>query len=114
MVSTSQLTMSGLRAKFFRGFADPCRLAILGALRSGPQSVGDLVKTVGRSQSNTSNHLSCLLECGLVVRQQQGKFAWYSLADDRVGTLLDLADDAIVGAAEAIASCANYGGEERR
>lgn len=110
-------TMGKLRAKFFRGLADPCRLAILDALRLESRSVGELVTTTGRSQSNISNHLSCLLECGLVTRQQQGKFARYSLASERIVALLDLTDDVIESsaeAAEAIVLCARYVQEERR
>ena len=113
MVITIPPNMVTLRAKFFRGLADPCRLAILDALRAGPLSVGELVNTIGRSQSNTSNHLACLLECGLVARQQQGKFAHYSLADDRIVAVLGLTDDVIVSAAEAIAACARYATEDR-
>lgn len=97
-----------LRAKLFRGFADPSRLAILEALRASPKTVGDIVTTTELGQSNTSNHLACLLDCGLVVREQRGKFAIYSLADDRIASLLALADDVLRDRAERIAACTRY------
>ena len=57
-----------VKAKLFNGFADPSRLSILEALRSGPLTVTDIVTTTGLSQSNVSNHLSCLRDCGLVSK----------------------------------------------
>ena len=97
-----------LRAKLFRGFADPSRLAILDALRVSPQTVGELVRMTGLSQPNTSNHLACLLECGVVTRAQQGRFAVYSLADERIATLLTLADEVLGTHAAQIAACVRY------
>lgn len=98
-----------LRAKLFRGFADPSRIAILDALRDGSRTVGEIVVGTGLSQSNTSNHLACLLDCGLVIREQHGKFAVYSLADARVAALLSLADDVLADVAEGVYACTRYG-----
>lgn len=53
-----------LKAKLFRGFADPSRLSILEALRDGSLSVGEIATATALSQPNVSNHLSCLLDCG--------------------------------------------------
>ena len=64
--------------------ADPSRLAILDALRAGSCTVSALVETTGLSQSNVSNHLSCLRDCGLVVSTQQGRYVIYELSDARV------------------------------
>lgn len=98
-----------LRARLFHGFADPSRLAILEALSASPRKVGELVELTGLSQSNTSNHLACLLECGLVAREQQGRYAVYSLADERIVTLLALADEVLSDHAEQIAACTRMG-----
>ena len=62
-----------LKAKLFNGLADPSRLSILEALRGGPLSVGEIVRQTGLSQPNVSNHLSCLHDCGLVARRQEGR-----------------------------------------
>ena len=64
---TAEVQTLALKAKLFRGFADPSRLAILEALRSTPLNVGEIVEATGLSQSNISNHLGCLRDCGLVV-----------------------------------------------
>lgn len=97
-----------LKAKLFRGFADPSRLSIIEALRSGAKSVGDLVDATGLSQPNTSNHLACLLDCGLVVRERRGRFVYYCLAE-RVDTLLEIADEILEGGAGGpVAACPSF------
>ena len=97
-----------LQAKLFRGFSDPSRLAILETLRHGPLSVGEIVKATGLSQSNTSNHLRCLGDCGLVSAEQQGRFVSYQLSDDKIEHLLQLADDLLADSARRLFECTNY------
>ncbi len=96
---------TGLRAKLFRGLSDPSRLAIVEALREGPRSVGGIVDATGLGQSNVSNHLACLLGCGLVGREQRGRHAFYRLADARVDALLALADALLAETARGVGDC---------
>ena len=72
MLTSTHAQSLALKAKLFRGFADPSRLAIVEALRRGSRSVSEIVEITGLTQPNTSNHLACLLDCGLVERGQQG------------------------------------------
>jgi DNA-binding transcriptional ArsR family regulator len=97
-----------LKAKLFRGFADPSRLAILEVLRGGSSTVSTLVETTGLSQSNVSNHLSCLRDCGLVVSTQQGRYVSYELSDARVNALLHLADELLSEVAGGVYACTRY------
>lgn len=97
-----------LKAKFFRGFSDPSRLSILNTLRSGPLTVSEIVHQTGLSQPNVSNHLNCLRCCDLVVREQQGRFMYYELADLRIAKLLDLADELLVDVAKGVRQCSHY------
>ena len=97
-----------LRAKLFRGLGDSSRLAILDALRAGPQSVGEIVARTGLSQSNASNHLRCLSECGLVTGEQRGRFVHYRLSDLRLEALLSLAAELLAGQARGVDPCENY------
>lgn len=96
------------QAKLFRGLADPSRLAILDALRGGAMSVGGIVTATGLSQSNVSNHLRCLSECGLVEGEPRGRFVHYRLADPRVDELLALAGRLLDSTGERIDACENY------
>jgi DNA-binding transcriptional ArsR family regulator len=101
-----------LKAKLFRGFADPSRLAILEALREGPRAVGEIVNTTGLSQPNASNHLACLKDCGLVMSEKRGKYVHYQLSDPRVGELLTLAEALLADVAQGVYACTRYGKEE--
>ena len=96
------------KAKLFRGLADPSRLSILEALRGGALSVGEIVEATGLSQPNASNHLACLLDCGLVSRQPRGRFAFYEHYDARVGVLLEHADEILSGIAHGVDGCLRY------
>ncbi|BAU04477.1 putative ArsR family transcriptional regulator [Tolypothrix sp. PCC 7601] len=97
-----------LKAKLFRGFSDPSRLSILNTLRNGSLTVSEIVDQTGLSQSNVSNHLSCLRCCDLVVRKQQGRFMYYELADMRIAKLLDLADELLADVAKGVRQCSHY------
>ena len=108
MLITSTTSSIELQAKLFRGFADPSRLSILQALRESEHTVSDLVEITGFSQPNVSNHLSCLRDCGLVTFRQQGRFAYYSLSDDRVAKLLLLADELLADVARGVYECTRY------
>lgn len=112
MLLTAQAQAIGLQAKLFRGFADPSRLSILMALRGGPQTVTEIVEATGLSQPNTSNHLGCLRDCGLVAAEQQGRYVSYQLSDERVARLLDLADELLADVAKGVYECIHYADPE--
>ncbi len=103
-----------IQAKLFRGFSDPSRLSILESLRNGAVTVSEIVETTGLSQSNVSNHLGCLRDCGLVVAEQQGRFVYYQLSDKRVGHLLELADELLADVAKGIYECTRYNVKESK
>jgi len=103
-----------LKAKLFRGFADPSRLAIVEALRRGPMTVTEIVKATGLTQSNVSNHLGCLHDCGLVARRRAGRYVHYHLSDPRVATLLEVADALLADFAKGIYECTHYNGPPGR
>ncbi len=97
-----------LKAKLFRGFGDPSRLAILEALRNGPLTVGEIVKATSLSQSNASNHLACLRDCGLVAAEQNWRHVTYHLSDDRVDDLLTMAESLLSDVARGVYECTRY------
>lgn len=104
MLTTTHAQSLALKAKLFRGFSDPSRLSILEALRDDARSVGELVTATGLGQPNVSNHLACLLDCGLVEREQQGRRMIYQLSEG-VDTLLAMADDLLGGTAQGVEAC---------
>ena len=99
---------TALKAKLFRGFADTSRLAILEALRVSPLTVNAIVERTGLSQPNVSGHLACLRDCGLVTCSQQGRYMQYQLSDERVASLLSLADELLTDVARGVCQCTRY------
>ena len=103
-----------IETKLHRGLADPSRLAILRELRRGPLTAGQLASLVGLTPQRASNHLRCLLECGLVAMEPRGRYNVYRLADPAVGRLLDASARVLAEVAPLIEACLNYGPPSRR
>jgi DNA-binding transcriptional ArsR family regulator len=56
----------------FKAIADPTRREILGILRGGRQSVGDIAENFRMSRPAVSKHLRLLRSAGLVVTRREG------------------------------------------
>ena len=106
--------MTALKAKLFRGFSDTSRLSILESLQEGPLTVGAIVEQTGLSQSNVSNHLRCLSDCGLVVAEGRGRYTYYSLSHQQIAALLTLAEGILRDVARGVFECVNYGETDLR
>ena len=113
MLMLAQPTTTSVKAKFFRGFADPARLAILETLRETPRSVGEIVEATALGQSNVSNHLSCLKGCGLVVSERRGRHVYYALSDGRLEAILSLSEEILAKVAQGVYDCTRYDAEEK-
>lgn len=95
-------------ARLFHGLSDPTRLSILVALLDGEQRVTDLVAAVGSSQSNVSNHLACLRECGLVVdRPAERRQVFYSIARPELRDVLVASERLLAEAGHDVQLCSN-------
>ncbi len=97
-----------VKAKLFRGLADPSRLSLLEALRDGPRNVSTLVELTGLSQPNTSMHLNCLWCCGLLDKEVRGRFSFYRIKSDKVLRILEAAESVLDEVYDRIAECARY------
>ena len=76
-------------AETMQALATPSRVRILGRLRQGACSVGELADAAGMAQPAVSQQLRMLRHLGLVVGHRQGRQVIYMLHDDHVATLLD-------------------------
>jgi ArsR family transcriptional regulator len=80
-------------ARTLRAVADPTRLQLLSIIRRSPDGAatgGELAERLGLRQPTISHHLHLMADDGLVVREQRGRFVWYSVAPDRIGEIDDL------------------------
>lgn len=101
-----------VKAKFFRGLSDSTRLAILESIVNGEKTVGEVVKITKQSQSNVSNHLKCLSDCGLVKSRRKGKNIYYSIRNQNIKKLLKTSELILSEVYSDIAACERY--KERR
>jgi DNA-binding transcriptional ArsR family regulator len=76
-------------AQMMYALATPSRVHILGCLRDGPRTVGEIVEFVAMAQSAVSHQLRVLRDMRFVVGERQGRQVLYRLHDDHVASLLD-------------------------
>jgi len=78
-------------ALMFRGMSDPSRVRMLSVLRAGEVSVYDIASVVAMTQSAVSHQLATLRDANLVKFRKDGRKVFYSLQDEHVKEVLDLA-----------------------
>ncbi|MBQ8850399.1 MAG: winged helix-turn-helix transcriptional regulator [Clostridia bacterium] len=76
---------------FFKVMSDPTRLRILTELMDGKLCVMHISERVGMSQSAISHQLAVLRKADLVKMTRNGKTAVYSISDEHVRLMLDMA-----------------------
>jgi ArsR family transcriptional regulator len=79
----------GQQANYFKALAHPVRLQILAILRQGEACVCHLEALLQKRQAYISQQLAVLREAGLVTERKEGLFAYYSLVDANLETILD-------------------------
>src|SRR5579872_3017049 len=68
-----------VQTALFHALADPARLRIVEAMKSGECAVGDIVERMDIHQSGVSRHLRILAEAGIVQMRPDGQKRLYSL-----------------------------------
>ncbi|HEX6389475.1 MAG TPA: metalloregulator ArsR/SmtB family transcription factor, partial [Solirubrobacteraceae bacterium] len=79
-----------LIAQRFKVLAEPARIRILDALRSGPMTVNELTETLGTTQQNVSKHVGVLAQANIVGREKDGNRVRCFIADDSIFELCEL------------------------
>jgi DNA-binding transcriptional ArsR family regulator len=76
-----------LYREFFRALSNQTRVAIVQLLRERPHYVGEIVEQLRVEQSRVSHNLGCLLNCGFVQWEWQGRNRVYRLHPDLLPVL---------------------------
>ncbi|MGH1397673.1 MAG: ArsR/SmtB family transcription factor [Alphaproteobacteria bacterium] len=79
-------------AVLLKALSNDKRLGIACVLANGEQSVGELEKVIGLSQSALSQHLARLRRDKIVETRREAQTIYYSLSSERVKTLLGCLD----------------------
>ncbi len=78
-------------ADFFAVFGDRTRIRILLALEQSEMCVCDMAVLLDSTKSAISHQLRGLKHNNLVISRKEGKHSFYSLADDHVRQIIELA-----------------------
>ena len=90
-LKTEQLTSS---SEVLRALAHPLRIRILSFIDTHKSiHVNKIYNTLKLEQSITSQHLRILRQADLVKTERDGKFIFYSINYDRLGTIVDAIRD---------------------
>jgi ArsR family transcriptional regulator, arsenate/arsenite/antimonite-responsive transcriptional repressor len=74
----------------FKALADPTRLrliSLVAAHEDAEACVCELTDPVGLSQPTVSHHLKILVDAGILIREQRGKWAYYRLVPGALDAL---------------------------
>lgn len=65
--------------KAFKALADPTRREILGLLRRGEKTAGDLAEQFDMTKPSMSHHFAVLKDADLITSRREGQQIWYGL-----------------------------------
>lgn len=101
-----------LYREFFRALSNQTRFSIVQLLRSRPHYVNEMVEKLGVEQSRISHNLACLLNCGFVEWEWNGKNKVYRLNSD-LQPILSGIEKHLVKYAPALDSCKTLESESK-
>jgi DNA-binding transcriptional ArsR family regulator len=81
--------------KAFKALADPTRREILGLLRRGERTAGDLADRFDMTKPTMSHHFAVLKDADLLTSRRDGQQIWYGLNTTVVQDLMAWAMDLI-------------------
>ena len=78
-------------AELYKIFGDSTRIKILYTLFTEERGVGDIARLLGMTMSAISHQLRILKHARMVKNRRAGKVVYYSLTDDHIKTLFEIA-----------------------
>lgn len=95
-----------LLARVFRTLGDATRLRLLETLLEVSKATqSELVEAVGAPQPRVSEHLGCLVWCGFITSEREGRTVTYRVIDPRAGKFVAMARDFLAENAQAVGCC---------
>ena len=85
-----------LISNVFKAMAHPTRIQIIKLLRNGEMCVCDILPNLDSEQSNTSQHLTVMKSQGIVESRKDGSKVIYSVKNEEVYEMVDLAEAIIL------------------
>ena len=85
-----------LHANICKTMANPRRLEIIEALRDVELNATQLTQKVLISKANLSQHMSILIQKGVVLSRREGLNVFYKLSDERITKACDLMRELLI------------------
>ncbi|MHB1275028.1 MAG: ArsR/SmtB family transcription factor [Candidatus Humimicrobiaceae bacterium] len=85
-----------LHANICKTLANPRRLEIIEALRDDELNATQLIQKIRISKANLSQHMSTLIEKGVVLSRREGINVFYKLSDERITEACDLMREVLI------------------
>jgi ArsR family transcriptional regulator len=83
--------------KAFKALSDPTRREILGLLRKGERTAGDLAERFDMTKPSMSHHFAVLKDADLITSRREGQQIWYGLNTTVVQDLMAWAMELLRG-----------------
>jgi ArsR family transcriptional regulator, virulence genes transcriptional regulator len=85
-----------LHANICKTLANPRRLEIISALREDELTATQLTQKIKISKANLSQHMSILIQAGVVLSRREGLNVFYKLSDERITKACDLIREVLI------------------
>jgi ArsR family transcriptional regulator, virulence genes transcriptional regulator len=85
-----------LHANICKTLANPRRLEVISVLRDGEFTATQLIQKIKISKANLSQHMSILIEKGVVFSRREGTNVFYKLSDERITKACDLMREVLI------------------
>lgn len=88
-------------ADICKTFANPKRLEIIDTLRNGLElTASQLLKKIEIGKANLSQHMSVLVQKGVVKSRREGINTFYKLSDERISKACDIMREVLISRLE--------------
>ncbi len=92
---TAREPIHQVKAEFFRTLGHPARVRVIGLLRDGEKTVGQLQAELGIDSSGASQHLAAMRRAGILEARKEGTSVYYRVRDPRIFQMMGSARQVI-------------------
>lgn len=85
-----------LLSNISKALANPFRIEIIEILSKGEMNFGDIMKILNISKSNLSQHLSVMVQNGLVQQRKEGTNSYFRLSSEKVATACKIMREVLI------------------
>ncbi|MDO9000984.1 MAG: metalloregulator ArsR/SmtB family transcription factor [Bacteroidota bacterium] len=89
-------TVYKLHAEVCKALAHPLRIEVIDLLQTGELCFSDILETTGGLKSNLSQHLSVMVDSGILKVRKDSRCNYYSLSSSKVAKACSLMREVLI------------------